>query len=605
MIRAKWLVVLGVMALTVALPGVTVAQTGTRIAPIDVTNPLSDVGRIPGLINGIIRPQDAANLVFDSLLDPSNGSDPMRFTAAAQSIRNNHIVAQQQVELAIRFLEANRDDILAGRNNTFNSIFGNVGTKVKVAILAPVPVVGNFDLVSPTLIRSMPQGGGGGGQGGSQISLGSVGTQLRTGGFLFLDTTPPPANNNNPQPRTYPSFASVNRNNSANNNNNQDTGFVVRIAGIVEQTQGGNQGGGQNNNNNDTDIYLDSTFATLPANLSANNLTLWRVVRFEEQADPSVFEQILATYKAIREALAGFDPGQARAAQNRNDIQYNRRFRDINAEYQVGDADFTRLDSRINDFIPGRGADRLVRQAGFSKSQSFYHLDRLEDIGNNVTTDRNGDPVVPLLWTQDNLLPLTFGDRRQFGTDEDRAFFRDRQTIFGGLDNPFQQYLGPAFLREQIREPGIDFFDQNIDATDLQTGIRQRRDPAGDVLQFLTSQNSQVPDLESALVPESGTPGTASTLQKWQMIIESFAESNSDLDRRDLTNSNITNVAAVGLMEIVGGSATSTIRASDAGNYGRFSGLIGSSAAGGIDFNRVEPPGKRGSAGFNPVVPVN
>ena len=69
-------------------------------------------------------------------------------------------------------------------------------------------------------------------------------------------------------------------------------------------------------------------------------------------------------------------------------------------------------------------------------------------------------------------------------------------------------------------------------------------------------------------------------------------------------NPNIANVAAVGLMDITGGTGSPQLRSRDAGNFALFADLIGG-AGGGIDFSRIEPLGKRGGAGFNPVVPSN
>src|SRR5438093_791166 len=117
MSQSKW-ILLGAIAFVLSLSGVGQAQT-TRV-PKDVTAPASDAG-IPELLTGVsslIRPDDIATLQFDTLLDPSGGADPARLTAGAQSILHNHMVAQQQVELAIRFLQANRDEIIAGRNAT-------------------------------------------------------------------------------------------------------------------------------------------------------------------------------------------------------------------------------------------------------------------------------------------------------------------------------------------------------------------------------------------------------------------------------------------------------------------------------------------------------
>lgn len=608
---------------------VTLATVTTGFAQVrnDVQNPAPDNG-IPTLLTGlnaIIRPQDMAVLQFDAILDPSNGANPALETPAAQSIRHNHMVAQQQVELAILYLRSNETEIIAGRNEAFNQVFGRNTIKLKVAILAPVPLPGTFNLASPTLLQARPQGGGGGGN--NQAPRVSVGTLLQAGDFLYL---PDPTSN-------------VGANNSQTNTNNftrtlypnlsTTPGYTVKIAAVIQgglNAQGG--GGGQNNQNQNTDFILDQNSGNVQTGQRAlNNLTAWRVVRFEERDDPTVYNQVLATYIAIREALAGYDPSQlTRANQQQNRIQYSRGFQRIGPEisasgavtpgfYAVGQAAYTPLNTLVstNLGINNRLADRLVRQAGLSLSDSHYHLDRLEDLGDStITTDRKGQPVTPLLWTEDNDIPLEFNSRVQVAgaTDEDRAFFRDKQTIFGDyLNNPnytgdgiYNQYIGRAFLEELELHAG-GFADSTVASTTaLLQGIRQRRSPAGGTLQFTGGGTSpQVPDLETANVPETGTPTKAATLRKWQMILSSFAEWSDSLNAFDPTNRSIRNSAFLGLMSLNGGSGLPSLRASDATNYSLFAGSDVLSGSGGTNFNRIEPIGKRGNAGFNPVVPAN
>jgi len=605
MIRVKWRSVVTALFLTFAssLPGF--AQSTT--VPKDVTNPASDAG-IPQLltgVNSIIRPQDMAVLQFDSLLDPSNGGDPSKLTEAARSIQLNHRVAQQQVELAIQYLRANRNEIVAGKNPFFNSIYGLPGRKQRVAILAPVALPGTFNLASPTLLQAQSQGRGGRG-GGNQTPMISVGTLLNPGDSVFLvDPTRNPtqnnANNNNFSPVSYPDL------------NTQ--GYVVTISAVIRggiNQQGG--GGGQNNQNNqNTDFILNATNTNVPTGITLSNATAWRVVRFELQDDPTIFNQVLATYEAIRDALAGFDPTVGRP-QNGANITYHRQFRNINTEYRVGDAQFAATDTRaalnnlIGDVIPGRGADRLARQAGFSLSDSYAHLDTLYDQTNNqgVANAR----LTPLLWAEDNNLPIQFDTRVGISsaTDEDRDFFKDRQTIFGARNDSTNQYIGRAFLEETILFGGGNFFDTNVaSSTPLLQGTRDQRSPAGG--QRVTQGGGNTPVTfvtETAEIPGTGTPVKEKTLRKWQMILSSFAEYNTDLDNRVLgTLNGPRNIAVVGLQAMVGGGASQNVRAADATNYSLFADLIRASGGSGIDFTRVEPIGKRGNAGFNPVVPVN
>lgn len=618
MLSRKWLS--ACLTSTVTLAMVT---TGFAQIPNDVLNPASDDG-IPTLLTGlnaVIRPQDMAVLQFDTLLDPSNGANPSLETPAAQSIRHNHMVAQQQVELAIRYLRSNEAEIIAGNNAAFNAVFGRNTVKLKVAVLAPVPLPGTFNLASPTLLQARTQGGGGG---NNQAPRVSVGTLLSPGDFLYL---PDPTSN-------------VGANNNQNNTNNftrtlypnlaTTPGYTVKIAAVIRgglNAQGG--GGGQNNQNQNTDFILDQNFGNVQTGQRAiNNLTAWRVVRFEERDDPTVYNQVLATYIAIREALAGYNPSQlTRATQQQNRIQYSRGFRSIGPQisatgavtqgfYAVGQAAYTPLNTLVstNLGINNRLADRLVRQAGLSLSDSHYHLDRLEDLGDStITADRKGQPVTPLLWTEDNDLPLEFNSRVQVAgaTDEDRAYFRDKQTIFGDyLNNPaytadgiYNQFIGRAFLEELELHAG-GFAESTVASTTaLLQGIRQRRSPAGGALQFTGGGTSpQVPDLEVANRPETGTPTQAATLRKWQMILSSFAEWSDSLNAFDPSNPAIRNSAFLGLMNLNGGSGLPSLRATDATNFSLFA---GSSALTGTNFNTIEPIGKRGNAGFNPVVPAN
>ena len=128
------------------------------------------------------------------------------------------------------------------------------------------------------------------------------------------------------------------------------------------------------------------------------------------QADPTLYESVLATFESIQMALAGRDPNNPDEISE--DIVYNGRFNDINDIYAAGDGLLPSLDP-LADFprIPeGLQADRLFREAGLSNSDSHYHLDRLYDIANRNLIDRNGDEVffggdltkpIPLMWTQD------------------------------------------------------------------------------------------------------------------------------------------------------------------------------------------------------------
>ena len=81
------------------------------------------------------------------------------------------------------------------------------------------------------------------------------------------------------------------------------------------------------------------------------------------------------------------------------------------------------------------------------------------------------------------------------------------------------------------------------------------------------------------------------------MILESFGEYSTDL-----TLNNNAAVGLVGISSLFGGFAPGDLSARDSGNFARFAALLGGGSLSKIDDRRIEPFGKRGSAGFNPVV---
>lgn len=546
--------------------------------PADITNPASDAG-IPARIQSLELPE--VQFEFGNLLDPQRLSlietvteqhlnDP-RLSEAAQSVIRNHMIALQQVELAILFLQANRDNIVAGTNQQFNDIFGNPGKPRDVAVTSSQPLSGLAD-VSVNAMTGQIQ------LDFDDATFPNVPGQLNLGDFVYVgDAT----------------LATP-------------TGFVAEVEEILFDTDGTNQM-----------VLANAPFGTPMTATMMNGIPVYRIIRFDRQGDPTRYDRVLMTFQSIKEAMSGISPGlQASLVTTGQPITYRREFVDINTVWMPGQASFTPLDPLVQNLFNNlstlnlnstRGADRLVRQAGFSNSDSHLHLDRLRDQATGQTTDYLGRPTLPLLWTEDNELPLlppvdlASNVPVPGSTDEDRAFFNNRQTIFGAPDNPFEQFIGRAFLEESIIHAG-EFDDDQVAvepgtlATIFVRGRRPQRNPQ----QFEDLNNNgtrgDLGDFEFLNLAESGTPTTEQTeLRKWQMIIASFAEHNTDLTRLD--------VAVFGLGSMFGGFTPSNFRAQDAGNFGRFAGLIGGSSLGSINPRRIEPFGKRGGAGFFPVVP--
>jgi hypothetical protein len=476
----------------------------------------------------------------------------------------------QQVELAIRFLQANQGEIQAGNSMMFNNIFGNPGELRDVAVLNPTPISGT-------------------------ANVGLVGTQVGAGliELDFQDDTQP----------YLPGQVNVGDFVFVGDAIQGDTdGFVGEVLELNFDADGSNQS-----------LIVANTFSATITTQQRPDTPVHRVIKFQQRADPDRYVGILETFKAIRSALSGIDPDLAADLRGLGrTIRYNRGFTDMSNFWGEGIAEFSPLDSVVSlELSRGvnastRGADRLVRQAGLSNSDSHFNIDRLDDLALGQPADYQGRRNFPLLWTEDNEIPLQFEKTLPIvgATDEHRAFFRDRQTIFGEPDNPFVQHLGPSFFEERIWHPG-KFFDELPEVVSM--SIQQRaalaRRPVRSTNAIDLNRDGRVGiapgDLELRRVSESGTPTFEETeLRKWQMIIKSFAEHSTDLDQL--------NVAVIGISERFDSQIPPELAARDAGNYARFAALINlSDSLNQIDVTRIEPFGKRATAGFNPIVPRN
>tara|TARA_B100000029_G_scaffold140394_2_gene135557 strand:+ start:204 stop:1898 length:1695 start_codon:yes stop_codon:yes gene_type:complete len=557
-------------ASTIAGLLLAVLSTGPvpAFAQVDMQSRFSNDPRL--LVPGKFR----NTVLFDDHLAPQGNfaALPQR----ANDIMVAHRLAQQQVELAINYLKANRQQILAGIDPFWNQIYGPITKTKEVAILSANPISGWGDIDEDDWIIEQEDAGESPPSPPEPPSV-AFRSHLNKGDWIFIAERLP--------------------------DGTLDEGYVRRVYDITWDDE-----------YDDQEIELDPNDDPLPVDL--DDASIYRVLRFDTQADPTLYENVLATFQAIQLALAGRDPNAP--TEIAEDITYNGRFTDFNQIYAAGDGLLPSLDP-LRDFplIPeGLQADRRFREAGLSNSDSHYHLDRLYDIANGNLTDRNGDEVffggdltkpIPLMWTQDNELPLEFDTRNPVdgATDRDRAFFANRQTVFGGLDDHWNQYVGEAFLRldengvPQIEHDG-DFYDSDIAGDSLLERARRQRTPAGGTL--LTDANGN-PILEIERVHESAKPVTGSSsnngFTQWQNIVSSFAEYNSSnfLD----ADGNWNPVGVVGMSDMLGSGGTQEQHARDAGNFARFANLVRINPNG--TGTNVEPFGKRGQANFNPVVP--
>ncbi|HAB10635.1 MAG TPA: hypothetical protein DCE47_02970 [Planctomycetaceae bacterium] len=513
-------------------------------------------------------------VLFDDHLAPQGNFSEL--PERTNDILIAHRIAQQQVDLAIKYLKSHRQQILAGIDPFWNEVYGPLTKMTEVAILSANPISGWGTIDGDDWIIEQEDAGESPPSPPEPPSV-AFRSHLNKGDWIYIAEKLP--------------------------DGTLDDGYVRRVYDII-----------WDDDYDDQEIELDPNDDPVPVDLE--EALIYRVLRFDKQPDPTVYENVLATFESIQMALSGRDPNAPEDIAM--DITYNGRFYDFNQIYAAGDGLLPSVDP-LADFprIPeGLQADRRFREAGFSNSDSHYHLDRLYDISNRNLVDRNGDDVffggdltkpTPLMWTQDNELPLEFDTRNPVdgATDRDRAFFANRQTVFGGFDDHWNQYVGDSFLN--LDEDGVvqlehdgEFYDSSVAGDSILERTRRQRTPAGGVI--LTDANGN-PILEIEKVQESATPVTGSKgnngFRQWQNIVSSFAEYNSStwLDDEDNWNP----VGVVGFSNMLGSAGTQEQHARDAGNFARFANLVRINPGG--SGTNVEPFGKRGQANFNPVVP--
>ncbi len=516
-------------------------------------------------------------LLFDRTLDSRGGQDPNTLDFTARRIVDAHRLAQQQVEIAIRFLERNREAIIKGEIPEFNVIFGNVAQRNPAVVLSSRPISGVFeaDMNNPLLLTF------------DGITLASPSAQLASGDRIYFTFASAPGQ---PPP---------------------DTGFTATVQDVLLTNASGGAGA----------IVLQNALVNaqgFPINTDLIG-QIWKIQRVEQRGDPSRFDQVLNTFRSIRLALQGVNPNQGgNLSQNPpQPITYNGLFRDISSFYGAGAVSVPGLGLR------GYPADKLTREAGFSNSDSSAHIQ-------DIPLVAAGSPR-PLLWTNDNapsfrqivirnannpslpptaiitntpptsVFPQPGGALAggQLGGDISRTFFFDRQTIFGAPDNPNQQFVGYAFILDRINH-FANFQDNGIALAPGSSVIRplQALNAAGAPLQDVNGN----PITTLVETPDTGNPlvQNLNPTDDWKEIVRSFAEFSTFTFPRSQARGG----AFTGVQDILGSSVAGPLSSLDASNYARFADFFRSDP-GGLGFGgNIEPFGKRGTAGFNPIVPL-
>ncbi len=605
----------------------------------------------------LLDPQRYTNpILFDTVLDPTGGLGPL--PQAAKDILISHRIAQQQVDLAIQYLEANKARILAGLDTRFNRVFGNIATPQPAAMLAS----SNTYMGQPSVTGTASVGNGG----YSLQTSGQAGTlwasQLRPGDWIAIDNAGATSNTNNTTAtrptRIFTGTALVRRVERVEYDGSNVTIWLDRNGPPLVTTGSGTTG---------------STNTTIQnAAISKVLIDRNRNPYFLMRGQSSVLDQVIDTFKAIRDALNGISPDDQ--ARLQHVIRYNGQFKKFTDIWQRGDGLVNLAgvssDQTPNDmpswYTPGDPAyadnppfipDRRLREAGFSTSVSRDHIDAvmadrfgiptrydpdtdrpLSDRGAAGRPDQSQPAIrpgvidaLPVLWTEDNDAP-------------DHPFFNNRQLLFtipNLVDpdtNAIEVYVGPSFYSGvgfQIGGDGVprlkfvtDRFDhwRTLAASNMGLEWKLITDPYGtdrtsdSITLLLLRQNpnmEQLPPLQRELLPapNTGTPDTLPVqLRQWQLIIRTFAEWTTDFTH--LSSNNVPDVGIVGLTDmltrIVGlfqGNVAAPIPgqdlsllAMDADKYARFAGMVTVSGGTAGGAGPVEPAGKRAVAGFYPVV---
>ncbi|NOX55497.1 MAG: hypothetical protein GXP27_13885 [Planctomycetes bacterium] len=588
-----------------------------------------DQSRFPGDPR-LLDPQRFTNpILFDIDFDPTAGFGPL--PREAKDILISHRIAQQQVELAILFLEANRDAILEGKEPNFLQVFGPIGRARPAAMLqSSLTPYGNSQISGG--LGSVSGAASATGQTGFQLQAQGQGmvywaNQLRPGDWIAIDPS-----------GAGPQF--------------QGDAIVRRVERVELGTNG------------QATIYLDRRGAPIP---SVSNAAISKVLvdrngnpRFTTRNQSEVLQQVIDTYRAIENALAGLDPANPDPALRR-EIIYRKRFTRFTDVWGRDVGTFTQspitLDQTPSDMpawyrpndpaysgnnLPAFIPDRRLRQAGFSTSTSRDHLHALEadrfgiptrfdaqtdrPLSNRGLAQRRDQTAnrpgvidaLPILWTEDN-------------DDPSRTFFENRQLLFtppnlaSTTNGPYEVFTGPRFYSGTGFEDGGDgvprvrfawdgFFDWRTVAAD---GVGRESmlitDPFG-TNRMSDALTTDPPSYSLVLSPDSGTPFERPVaLRQWQLIIRTFAEWTTDFSSRSINN--VPNVAVIGLIDMLTGrqhifsgrmapipGLDLSLQAMDAGKYARFAGLIVAGGGGGVASRPMEPIGKRASAGFYPVV---
>ena len=225
-------------------------------------------------------------VLFDDHLAPQGNFSEL--PERTNDILIAHRIAQQQVDLAIKYLKGHRQQILAGIDPFWNEVYGPLTKMTEVAILSANPISGWGTIDGDDWIIELEDAGESPPSPPEPPSV-AFRSHLNKGDWVYIAEKLP--------------------------DGTLDDGYVRRVYDIT-----------WDDDYDDQEIELDPNDDPVPVDLE--EALIYRVLRFDKQPDPTVYENVLATFEAIQMALSGRDPNAPEDIAM--DITYNGRFHDFN-----------------------------------------------------------------------------------------------------------------------------------------------------------------------------------------------------------------------------------------------------------------------------------
>ena len=436
-VAAAWGIVLAVSLCA----GTASAQVPERVEPRP--RPTPDPQPVPTWIDQVFNSQ------YRLPGDVSFNYEGERLTAEQErQIEIAHILAWQQVRVALQYLQVNARRVLDGNDPFYNATFGQFYDRSDQN-----PLLGEYDIDVPA-VQAAARVVGIADVSGTTVSFNEdtpflnnirigdrivIGDQIHVVADLEIDDS----NLDDDDEEIQGTIKRINRSGEDSDSSGSDDELPLPLLESIE---------------------LAREFDDRDGAIDTSELDVRRVLGTTTVTNREHYERVVNTFTAIRDLLE-------------LDTEYG-------ADWEVMETSFNDIYSVFDEdnYDPADGApeevfvyegrfyDRSFRQSGYSNSNSQLHRDRLAT-----------DPDNPLRWTEDNARILDALGVAVEG--EDLIFFNDQFTIFGEFDqggttgtNPQPGtntvYVGGGFLSENQRSAG-GLFDSRRSDVEQRTDLLQ------------------------------------------------------------------------------------------------------------------------------------